>query len=118
MVNQIEVHPDFQQSKLCDYCKKKNIAVTSWSPLGQGQLLSNPTLTKIAEKHKRTVAQVIIRWHVQLGLIVIPKSVNHERIKANFDVFSFELDESDLQTINAMEAGNRVGPDPKKFFHI
>ncbi|MEZ2329785.1 aldo/keto reductase [Mesorhizobium sp. RCC_202] len=113
VVNQIELHPRFQQRDKREFHKKHNIHIESWSPLGSGRLLADPVLEKLAKKHGKSVAQVIIRWHLQEGLIVIPKSVNQDRIAGNFDVFGFELDGEDMQTILAMDARDgRTGPDP------
>jgi len=113
VVNQIELHPRFQQRDKRDFHKKHNIHIESWSPLGSGRLLADPTLQKIAKKHGKSVAQVIIRWHLQEGLVVIPKSVHQERIAGNFDVFDFELDADDMQTIRRMDSRDgRTGPDP------
>lgn len=113
VVNQIELHPRFQQRDKRDFHKKHNIHIESWSPLGSGRLLADPTLEKIAKKHGKSVAQVIIRWHLQEGLVVIPKSVNQDRIAGNFDVFRFELDGEDMATIRGMDARDgRTGPDP------
>ena len=113
VVNQIELHPRFQQRDSREFHKKHNIHIESWSPLGSGRLLSDPTLEKIANKHGKSVAQVTIRWHLQEGLIVIPKSIHQERIAGNFDVFDFELDADDMQTIRGLDsADGRTGPDP------
>ncbi|TPJ32688.1 aldo/keto reductase [Mesorhizobium sp. B2-8-3] len=113
VVNQIELHPRFQQRDKREFHEKHNIHIESWSPLGSGRLLADPTLEKIAEKHGKSVAQVIIRWHLQEGLIVIPKSIHQERIAGNFDVFGFELDGEDMQTIRGLDdADGRTGPDP------
>lgn len=113
VVNQIELHPRFQQRDKREFHKKHNIQIESWSPLGSGRLLSDPTLEKLAKKHGKSVAQVIIRWHLQEGLVVIPKSIHQERIAGNFDVFDFELDADDMQTIRGLDsADGRTGPDP------
>jgi len=115
VVNQIELHPRFQQRDKREYHGRHNIHIESWSPLGSGRLITDATLEGIARKHGRSVPQVIIRWHLQEGLIVIPKSVHKERIAANLDVVDFELDRDDLGTINGMDsAGGRNGPDPAK----
>jgi len=112
-VNQIELHPAFQQRDKREFHRKHDIRIESWSPLGRGRLLDDPTIAKIAGKHGKTVAQTIIRWHLQQGLIVIPKSVNKDRIAANFDVQGFELDAEDIKAIDALDsAGGRTGPDP------
>jgi 2,5-diketo-D-gluconate reductase A len=113
VLNQIELHPDFEQHELRKTHARLGISTQSWSPLGQGQLLDNPVIGKIAGKHGRTPAQVIIRWHIQNGLIVIPKSVTPSRIVENFKVFDFALDENDLETIGKLDnPKGRIGPDP------
>ena len=114
-VNQIELHPRFQQRDKREFHAAHNIRIESWSPLGSGRLLQDPTLQTIAEKHGKSVPQAIIRWHLQEGLIVIPKSVHKERIVSNFDVFDFELDAEDLKTIGGMDSSDgRNGADPAK----
>ena len=113
VANQIELHPRFQQRALREFHARHNIHTESWSPLGSGRLLSDPTIAGIAGKHGKSAAQTIIRWHLQQGLIVIPKSVRQDRIAANFDVFDFELDAQDLETIRGMDsADGRGGPNP------
>lgn len=113
VINQIELHPDFQQKALRAAHEKLGIRTESWSPLGQGHLLTNPVIGDIAQKLGRTPAQVIIRWHIQNGLVVIPKSVTPSRIVENFQVFDFELDAAAIEALNAMDlAGARIGPDP------
>ncbi|WP_027165853.1 aldo/keto reductase [Mesorhizobium sp. WSM3224] len=113
VVNQIELHPRFQQRDKREFHAKHDIKIESWSPLGSGRLLADPTLEKIASKHGKSVAQIIIRWHLQEGLVVIPKSIHQERIAGNFDVFDFELDTEDMQTIRGMDSADaRTGPDP------
>ncbi|MER8503011.1 MULTISPECIES: aldo/keto reductase [unclassified Mesorhizobium] len=112
-VNQIELHPRFQQRDKREFHDRHNIRIESWSPLGSGRLLSDPTLESIARKHGKSVAQVIIRWHLQEGLIVIPKSIHQDRIAANFDVFDFELEAKDLELIRGMDSPDgRTGPNP------
>lgn len=113
VVNQIELHPDFAQNDVVAANTKLKIITESWSPLGQGgDLLKNEALVAIGKKHGKTPAQVVIRWHVQLGHMVIPKSVTPERIKANIDVFGFELSADEMKAIDALDAGNRMGPHP------
>ena len=113
-VNQIELHPRFQQKELAAYHTEHRIITESWSPLGQGTLLENPTLKALAQKHGRTPAQVVIRWHLDRGHIVIPKSVTPSRIRGNFDVFDFSLDADDLAKIAALDRKDgRIGPDPE-----
>ncbi|MBB3997127.1 aldo/keto reductase [Aureimonas pseudogalii] len=112
-INQIELHPRFQQRALRDAHAKRGIVTQSWSPLGQGQLLEDPVVAGIAQKHGRTPAQVVIRWHLDNGLVVIPKSVTPSRITENFDVFGFALDADDLAAIARLDTGDgRIGPDP------
>ncbi|UVK37752.1 aldo/keto reductase [Mesorhizobium sp. AR10] len=113
VVNQIELHPRFQQRGIREFHSKHNIRIESWSPLGSGRLLSDPALAGIAAKHRKSVAQTIIRWHLQEGLIVIPKSVHQDRIAANFDVFDFELDAADLELIRGLDSRDgRTGANP------
>ncbi len=112
-VNQIEYHPIFNQDNLQQYCKEKGIAVTAWSPLMRGgALFEDETLKRIAEKYNKTVAQIIIRWHIDSGRIVIPKSSNAKRIKENFDVCHFELMEQDIEAINNLNRDERQFKDP------
>ncbi|MFS0828084.1 aldo/keto reductase [Pseudomonas phoenicis] len=115
VLNQIELHPFMQQAALRSAHESMGIATQSWSPLGQGSALTNPAILEVAQKHGRTAAQVIIRWHLELGLIAIPKSVTPERIRENFNVFDFALDASDLSAIAALDSGKRLGPDPSTF---
>jgi len=113
VVNQIELHPDFGQRDVVAANQRHKVVTESWSPLGQGgDLLKQSTLVEIARKHGKSPAQVILRWHVQLGYMVIPKSVTPERIAANIDVFDFELSAGDMKAIDGLEAGNRMGPHP------
>ncbi|MEU7109891.1 aldo/keto reductase [Streptomyces sp. NPDC046215] len=115
-VNQIELHPNLAQGELRAFHERHNIATEAWSPLGQGKgLLTDPTITAVAGKHGRTPAQVVLRWHLQLGNVVIPKSVTPDRIRENIDVFDFELDAEDLRAIAALDNGTRLGPDPETF---
>ncbi|MBU0738509.1 MAG: aldo/keto reductase [Alphaproteobacteria bacterium] len=114
VINQIELHPDFQQREARAFHEKHGIATQSWSPLGQGKLLGHSAIADIATKLGRTPAQVIIRWHIDNGLVVIPKSVTPSRISENFKVFDFKLSAEDLDTLNGLDdAGARIGPDPK-----
>lgn len=112
-INQIELHPRFQQRALREANAARGVLTESWSPLGQGQLLSDPVIAGIAARHGKTPAQVIIRWHVDSGLVVIPKSVTPERIVQNFGVFDFQLDEADKAAIAGLDSdAGRIGPDP------
>jgi 2,5-diketo-D-gluconate reductase A len=114
-VNQIELHPRFQQTGLRHEHHELGIVTEAWSPLAQGQVLEDLTITEIAEAHGKTPAQVVIRWHLQLGNVVIPKSVTPERITENFDVIDFSLSAAEMMSIEALDAGDRIGPDPDRF---
>ncbi|WSN29360.1 aldo/keto reductase [Streptomyces griseoaurantiacus] len=112
-VNQIELHPQLQQQTAREVHAEHGIATEAWSPLGSGKgLLDVPAIVAIARKHGRTPAQVVLRWHLQLGNVVIPKSVTPSRIKENFDVFDFSLDEEDLGAISALDEDRRLGSNP------
>ncbi|MFE6904435.1 aldo/keto reductase [Streptomyces sp. NPDC057717] len=111
-VNQIELHPMLQQKELRDFHAHHGIVTEAWSPLAQGSLLKEATLTSLAQQYRVTTAQIILRWHIQVGNVVIPKSVTPERIRKNFDVFDFKLSDTDLKSIAALECGRRVGPHP------
>jgi 2,5-diketo-D-gluconate reductase A len=115
-VNQVELHPQFPQTELRAYHDEHGIITESWGPLGQGKgLLESRQIVEVAEAKGRTPAQVVLRWHLQLGCVVIPKSVTPERIRENLDVFDFELDAADLARIAEVETGKRLGPDPNTF---
>ncbi|MFF8837148.1 aldo/keto reductase [Streptomyces sp. NPDC015130] len=115
-VNQIELHPQLQQSASREAHARHGIATEAWSPLGQGKgILEVPAIVAIARKHGRTPAQVVLRWHLQLGNVVIPKSVTPSRIRENIDVFDFTLDPEDLAAIAALDENRRIGPDPAEF---
>ncbi|SAI55225.1 oxidoreductase [Bordetella ansorpii] len=114
-VNQIELHPGFNQRELRAFHAEHGIATESWSPLGQGGTLHDETIAGIARKHGKTPAQVTLRWHVQNGLIAIPKSVTPERIRANLDVFGFELSADEMAAIDGIPDSGRLGPDPESF---
>jgi 2,5-diketo-D-gluconate reductase A len=114
-INQIELHPYFQQRGLRHEHGQLGIVTESWSPLAQGKVLEDPVIVEIAETHAKTPGQVVIRWHLQLGNVVIPKSVTPSRIEENIDVFDFELTASEMQAIDALDAGDRTGPDPDTF---
>jgi len=115
-LNQVELHPRLQQPELRAHHREQGIATEAWSPLAQGgDLLEDPVITEIAEQRDKTPAQVVLRWHVQIGNVVIPKSVTPERIRANLDVFDFELSDEDLSRIEGLDRGERIGPDPDAF---
>ncbi|MCY8198339.1 glyoxal/methylglyoxal reductase [Bacillus subtilis] len=112
MVNQVEFHPRLTQKELREYCKAQGIQLEAWSPLMQGQLLDNEVLTQIAEKHNKSVAQVILRWDLQHEVVTIPKSIKEHRIIENADIFDFELSQEDMDKIDALNKDERVGPNP------
>jgi 2,5-diketo-D-gluconate reductase A len=114
-VNQVELHPHFPQAELRAWHLEHGIATESWSPLAQGELLANETIAAVGARHDRTPAQVILRWHLQLGNVVIPKSVTPKRIRENFALFDFELSDEDMTEIAALDVGRRIGPDPSTF---
>ncbi|MBT2530293.1 MULTISPECIES: aldo/keto reductase [Streptomyces] len=115
-VNQIELHPQLQQEASRAFHAQHGIATEAWSPLGQGKgLLEVPTVVAVARKHGKTPAQAVLRWHLQTGNVVIPKSVTPSRIEENLDVFDFELDADDLAAFAALDEGKRLGPDPATF---
>jgi 2,5-diketo-D-gluconate reductase A len=115
-VNQIELHPRFAQEELRRYHADHGIATEAWSPIGQGgDLLQDPTLTALAEKYGKTPAQVVLRWHVQLGNIVFPKSMRPARMRENIDVYDFALAADDMQAVSGLDTSSRMGPDPDDF---
>lgn len=114
-INQIELHPLLAQAELREWHAAHDVATESWSPLAQGAVLEDETLATIAAHHEKTTAQVVLRWHLQLGCVVIPKSVTPERVRENFDLFDFELSEDDLAAIARLDSGQRTGPDPSTF---
>ena len=114
-INQIEFHPHLQSPGLIDYCADRGIVVEAWSPLKAGQIVDDTDLAAIADVHGVTVAQVVLRWMLQRGIVVIPKSVTPSRIAANADLYDFELSDTEMAAINAMDRNDRVGPDPATF---
>ncbi|MBC3841522.1 aldo/keto reductase [Streptacidiphilus sp. 4-A2] len=117
-VNQIEAHPYLVQDGVRAFNAEQGIATEAWSPIAQGKVLNDPTITRIAQRLGRTPAQVTLRWHLQRGDIVFPKSVNRARVEENFAVFDFELSDQDLASITALDRNDRTGPDPDKFNYI
>ncbi|SFM03238.1 aldo/keto reductase [Pelosinus propionicus] len=115
MINQVEFHPRLIQKELRAFCREQGILFEAWSPLMQGKLLDNPTLQKIADKYGKSIAQVIIRWDLQNGVVTIPKSIKEHRIIENSNVFDFELTKDDLEQIDALNQNQRVGSDPDNF---
>ncbi|MDU2489107.1 MAG: aldo/keto reductase [Clostridium celatum] len=108
MVNQIEIHPQSSKNDMLSYCEENNIQLVAWSPIMRGKLFSNNLMIDLAEKYKKTIAQIILRWHVQRGIIPIPKSSNEERIKENLSIFDFELSNNDMRTIDSLNEGDTV----------
>ncbi len=114
-VNQFEIHPSFQQAGLTSYSLERGIAVEAYSPLGQAKDVGDPVVRGIAATHGRSAAQVILRWHVQQGFIVIPKTVTPSRVSENIDIFDFELSPDEMNQVSALEAGLRTSGDPATF---
>jgi 2,5-diketo-D-gluconate reductase A len=117
-VDQIEVHPYLTQDQVRGFCAEHGIAVEAWSPIGQGLELDDPVIGSIAERVGQTPAQVVLRWHIERGDIIFPKSVTPSRIKENFDIFGFELSGGDVAEISALNKNQRTGPDPDKFDRV
>lgn len=115
MVNQVEYHPRLTQKELHVYCKAQGIQLEAWSPLMQGQLLNNPILQEFAEAHGKSVAQIILRWDLQHGVVTIPKSTKEHRIVENATIFDFELTAEEMERIDGLNENLRVGPDPDNF---
>ncbi|MGR6339729.1 aldo/keto reductase [Priestia megaterium] len=115
VINQVEYHPRLTQKELQAFCEKHHIQLEAWSPLMQGELLDNEVLTEIANKHNKSVAQVILRWDVQNGIITIPKSTKEHRIVENASIFDFELNKEEMERIDELNQNHRVGPDPDNF---
>jgi 2,5-diketo-D-gluconate reductase A len=115
-LNQIELHPYLVQQELRDYDAAHGIATEAWSPIARGgELLKDETITSLAEKYGKTPAQIVIRWHLEIGNVVIPKSVTPARIRENFDVFDVDLDSEDVEAISALDRDHRTGPNPDNF---
>jgi 2,5-diketo-D-gluconate reductase A len=117
-VNQIEVHPYLTQDEVRGFCAQHGIAVEAWSPIGQGLVLNDPVIDSIAKRVDKTPAQVVLRWHIERGDIIFPKSVTPSRVKENFDIFDFELPAGDVAEISALNKDQHTGPDPDKFDRV
>jgi methylglyoxal/glyoxal reductase len=115
MINQVEYHPRLTQKELKAFCSKHQIQLEAWSPLMQGELLDNPVILEIAKNYGKTVAQVILKWDLQNGVVTIPKSTKPQRIMENASIFDFALTEDDMKRINDLNQNKRVGPDPDHF---
>lgn len=114
-VNQVEFHPRLVQPSLLEYCRRHDILVEAWSPLMQGNVVKEPAVIEMAEKHSRTPAQIVLRWDLQHGVATIPKSGNPERLAENARIFDFELSQDDMRRLDALDEGKRVGSDPDAF---
>jgi 2,5-diketo-D-gluconate reductase A len=117
-VNQIEVHPYLTQEELRAFDADHEVVTEAWSPIAQGKVLGDPVVQRVAERYSRTPAQVVLRWHVQRGDVVFPKSVSRERMQQNFELFDFELDGDAMGDLTALDRGERTGPDPDTFNYI
>ncbi|WP_297704365.1 aldo/keto reductase [uncultured Eudoraea sp.] len=115
MVNQMEFHPYLVQQNLLDFCSDKNIQYEAWSPMMQGKIFGIDTFKELANKYDKTIAQIVLRWDLQKGVITIPKSSKRERILANADIFDFELTREDMANLDSLDRAQRYGPDPDNF---
>ncbi|MEK6152790.1 aldo/keto reductase [Flavobacteriaceae bacterium 3-367] len=115
MVNQMEFHPYLVQQPLLDFCKAKGIQYEAWSPMMQGKIFAMDSFKELASKYKKSVAQIVLRWDLQKGVITIPKSVKKERIQRNAEIFDFELSAEDVAFLDSLDKGQRFGPDPDNF---
>lgn len=115
MVNQVEFHPRLTQRELLSFCKENQIQMEAWAPLMRGRLIDEQTIIKIAEKYGKKPSQILLRWDLDKSVVTIPKSIHADRIKENADIFDFQLDESDIEEINALNKNERTGPDPDNF---
>ena len=115
VINQVEYHPHLTQVELREFCEREEIQLEAWSPLKKGELLSDPIIQRLAEKHQKTPAQIILRWDIQNNVLTIPKSIKEHRIVENADIFDFSLMEEDMQEINGLNINSRSGADPETF---
>lgn len=115
-LNQIEVHPYFYPQELIDFCRQENILVQAWRPIAKGNIQEDTILTELSQKYNKTQAQLILRWHLQKGIAVIPKSVTPERIISNIDIFNFEIREEDMLKIDSLNTNTRSGPNPDNYW--
>ena len=117
VVNQIESHPYFQNDEVIDFCKEKNIMPQAWCPLGgsYSDLKNNPLFEELSGKYSKSPAQIILRWHIQRNMLIIPRTQNKERLRDNMDIFDFELSSEDVKKINSLNTGRRMGADPENF---
>ncbi|PWE00821.1 aldo/keto reductase [Marinilabilia rubra] len=115
MINQVEFHPHLRQQDLVDFCKKNKIQYEAWSPLMQGKVFEIDLFRELSEKYKKSIAQIVIRWDLQKGVVTIPKSVHKERIEANANIFDFEISDEDMARIDQLDCDGRIGPHPNDF---
>lgn len=115
MVNQVEYHPHLAQKELHEFCKSEGIQLEAWSPLKQGELLTEPVIAEIGQKYQKSAAQVILRWDLQNEVVTIPKSIKEHRIIENSSIFDFELSSEDMERINSLNKNERIGSDPDNF---
>lgn len=115
VLNQIELHPKLSQKEIRDFCKQHDIKIQAWSPLMQGQLLDHPVIKEIAKKHKKSTAQIILRWDIEQEILLVVKSVHENRMLSNSDVFDFKLDNEDMERLNSLNQSLRSGPHPDDF---
>lgn len=115
VLNQVELHPKLSQKELIAFCKEHDIQVQAWSPIARGAVLNEPLIVELAKKYKKSTAQIILRWHLQNDVLIIPKSTNKERLKSNASIFDFELLKEDMQKIDALNENKRFGADPTNF---
>ena len=112
MVNQIEIHPCKTQKETIEYCNENNIQVVAWGPIMRGKILSLPLMLELSEKYNKSIAQITLRWHIQNGVIPIPKSSNEERIKANIDIFDFDISSEDIKKIDELNVNEDISGVP------
>ncbi|MGL5915373.1 MAG: aldo/keto reductase, partial [Culicoidibacterales bacterium] len=112
MINQVELHPQLAQPELVAFCAAHGIVIEAWGPLMQGEIFEIELFKTLATENEKSIAQIAIRWHLQKGFILMPKSITPSRIKSNFDVFDFELTAADMASIDRLNTGERIGPDP------
>ncbi|MCJ1908345.1 aldo/keto reductase [Planococcus ruber] len=115
VINQVEYHPHLTQVELREFCEREGIQLEAWSPLKKGELLGDPVIQRLAEKHQKSPAQIILRWDIQNNVLTIPKSIKEHRIIENADIFDFSLEEEDMQEINGLNINSRSGADPETF---
>lgn len=116
-VNQVEYHPEYPQTELHEFCKKHKIQLEAWGPLMQGKIFQIPLMKELSDKYGKTISQIALRWDLQMGVVTIPKSSTKARIKENMDLYDFEISKEDMKTIEKLNIGKRIGPDPNIIAH-